>query len=284
MFSFLFVTGLFVFLTAQFAPATSNRMFPFRVILTIFQLFLSILFLISFIWETTFGDVSLFLFTSHLNLAVFLFLIPFLFLYCICEPEKLSRRIKQTIPVSFPKRLLAFPFYTGAANAMVWCVLTLFFEGVILAFQIQFRDFHHTSSEDIATPLLCVFFRFGLLMLDYCATTLLIYHLLLRRWISRSWNWVFPFVFVAVIILFLVFTNWIASQFLLPSFYPQKFLNHLKFLPTPRLESSVSTFSMVWDELRIGVIWFLILAAIGFRWLYRRFNAFRRDTGTNNQK
>jgi hypothetical protein len=245
-------------------------MFPLRVTLTSIQLLIFILVLIGLSVQRIIGYLPLQSLLSDI-IGDFHLLVPLLFLYCICEPETVFKRIKRTIPLSFSKRLFLFPFYTGAANAMVWCVLTLFIEGVLL---LLFSHENPTDKTNDIVPLLHGCFNFGLLIFNYCATTLLIYHLLLRRWISRSWNWVFPFVFVAVIILFLVFTNWIANRFFSAFINPFALLEQLPLVPNP-----ISAF-IVSDSLRemsIEMIWFAVLAVTGFRWLRRHFKAFRQD-------
>jgi hypothetical protein len=269
---------IFLFATTRFAPKTSNYMFPVRVTVTGIQLFLCAIFLTAIIWKIEITEESFF-FPFIMNLIYFNFIVPFLFLYCICEPETISTRIKQTIPRSFLKRLLVFPFYTGAANAMVWCALTLFFAGIVTGVLFLFDDFSYRRSDTVL--LMCNILSFELLIIDYCATTLLIYNLLLHRWISRSWNWVFPFFLVAVIILFSIFAKQITGLFSLTIIDLNQILDQLPFLPIPI--SFIEPF-YIFRKMSVSIIWFLVLAAISVPWLYRHFKAFRRCADSYSDK
>ncbi|MDR1962954.1 MAG: hypothetical protein LBQ50_04170 [Planctomycetaceae bacterium] len=265
-FFFLAMLSAFLLATVQFVPKTSNRMFPIRVMFFVIQLLLSAAVLIGLVLKKDLNN-EIFL-TIFIDFLYFCFTIPFLFLFCICERDTVSERIKQTIPFSFCRRLLAFPFYTGAANAMVWCVLTLLLEGVVI--YVPFLFFRSSIFNDYEA--LRSGFNFGLLFFNYCATTLLFYNLLLYRWISRTRNWMFPFILVAVFILFVLFANWIA-RFFSVSINMYKILEKLPFLPIFIPDMSEAFYSL---QLSIGISWFLVLAVIGLPWLRRHFKEFRR--------
>lgn len=192
----LVVMFLHLLSAVQLAPENSNRMLPVRVVLAVlYGLFL---------YASTSG--LLFLMNSHAVVSshekaffIFFFLYvlvgPFVFtgfvLIFICERENYSARMGRSIPSEFLKRLLCFPFYTGAANAMVWAILFLLLKAVFVRFFCSALPVIFPpplDSEEIQRFIVSDF-SFNLLFFDYAATTLLLYNLVLHRYYSREWNW-----------------------------------------------------------------------------------------------
>lgn len=273
---FGFVVFILVLLSAvQLAPENANRMMPIRIALSIVYL----AFLIVLGGSFVFNPVVKYFFPLFDRTAMFIVILfdtfgtlvfPCFLLIFICEREEYSARIRRPIPESTGWRLLLFPFYTGAANAMVWSVGAIavsFLIGILATgYSGLVAGFYRWERELIATA------SFNLLFFDYAATTLLVYNLVLYRWISREWNWT-P---LAAFFLFLV-----AAAFLDAFFSPMigaksiaRQLMLLPFLPIP----VGGTDSYIARQIVIGLTWLAVLTVIAVPWLRRHFDDFRRES------
>ncbi len=250
-----------LFALVQLSPETSNRMLPLRLGFTVVQILLAVGFLGGIMFfNTSFREFADFLFGIN---YVYWFFYPLVFLVFICERDHLTPRIRQTIPKTQFRRCLAFPFYTGAANAMVWAVLSLLFEGVILfVHQFLSKGFNVNWSGYWSS------FAFGLIFFDYAATTLLLFP---RRSFSRQWNWLPLFGLYAGIVLLAIFGRIILSMFGIPD-HAWGLLATQYFLPFPRFGST----GVAW-QLTIAAIWFIPLAIIGVAWIGKHWTAFNND-------
>lgn len=271
----LSMLAVFILSMVQVAPEASNRMLPVRVTLGIVQLLLGLAIL-----GVCVVGISKGMYWSDYNyvlvpgLLVWL-VIPFLFVFFICERDDWSPRIRRTIPRSTWGRLLVFPFYTGAANAMVWSVLSLFWSAFcITAFMSVFssapdvRDYFQAGIVGTAT--------YGFLFFDYCATSLILYNLLLCRRMSRQWNWVPLVVFLVLIVLLGLFLDLVGSAFGID--FLSEFLD-FPILPLPWLQEEMKfVIAQGW----IAGAWFLLLSPVGVPWLYIKFKRFRREDPLQN--
>lgn len=237
----------------QFSPNSSNRMMPLRILLTAIQCCVIVAIIVSF-----------FLDDNHWGGAIanlfFCFLIPYFFLVFICERVEYSPRIRRTIPKLNVLRLLFFPFYTGAPNAMVWCMLLFLLE----IFSHGLISMDGRIVDSIWKPVWNGLSA-GLLFFDYCATALLLYNLVFYRRYSRQMIW-FPvfFGFVAVLVAFICI--------LFSSFSLWKYEDMLFFLPNPLC---VDGETFIYRQLTLAVVWLIVLAIPGVPWIVQHFNQFQ---------
>ena len=111
---------LYIAAVALITPPSANRALPLRVNTTVCYL---IAVTIPLLWDH-FASTSVM--RSELLGISAGFGLPLLavcLLACISSRDKLSLRIRRAIPVTQPKRALAFVFYDGAAGGLVWCAL-----------------------------------------------------------------------------------------------------------------------------------------------------------------
>jgi len=250
--------------TAQFAPETANRMFPVRVGLTIlFSAVMTAVLVVICVADNVNFPGWLGTLLEFLLLTLWL-LVPYLFLVFICERTELSNRQRQRIPVSFIGRLIVFPFYSGVAHAMVWSAGLVWFGILCLGIITCCAN---------STDGLYGRFVFALVFFDYCATSLLICNLLLRKWLSRHWYWVPVCTLIGTIIAVSFVVEWF------PPYNEQwwEFFEAYPLLPQPweTYDEGQAYFQYVFGE-----IWLVALCIVGLPWVVRAFRKFRRDTPT----
>ena len=274
----VFCTISYLLATAQFAPESANRMFAVRVGLTVlFGVFLVVGVVYTIFDAPGIGNPSSALFPwlvilfFVLSYTLWLF-VPYLFLVFICERTELSHRQRQQIPQSLIGRLVAFPFYSGVANAMVWSVGLVLF-GIL--FLIVADD---CSGRKISTERYNPFyglFTFSLLFFNYCATSLLVCKLLLRRWMTRRWYWV-PVCALVGTIIFAVIASVLAHAWFTPfrrhSLW--EYLWNCPFLPYPW---STWEKDLAYQQYIYGEIWLALLCVVGLPWVIAAFRRFRRS-------
>lgn len=250
---FMLVSG--VLALVQFSPPTSNRMLPLRILLTSLHLAAIVgVLLIALIkgWGNI-HDMA-----CAINL-VFCFTFPYLFLIFVCERVEYSARIRRTIPEDFQLRLLVFPFYTGAANAIAWCLLAFILELIGLGFI--------TSNTSLRSSMFWITLNglsSGLLFFDYCVTALLLYNLVFYRSFPREMIWFPIFCFFAMMLV----------AFYLAIFMVRRvwdFAEMLFFLPNPLCVDDNNFISM---QLTLAVVWLIALMLPGLPWIVRHFAKF----------
>lgn len=260
---------LFLVCCVQFSPETSNRMMPVRVTLTVIQILLSLFLLGVAVHGFLSGQTDYdgyYRFAVVLNLPYW-FSFPYLFAVFICERENWSPRIRRAIPRTFARRLLVFPFFTGASNAMVWSLLSLL---LIAPLPVIVYFATGGSFPEGFTAGIFGGFSFGLLFFDYCATALLLYNLVFHRWISRQWNWLPLFLLLAVPVLGIFFLSAVTGLVAGVTFRPE----NAPFLPLPWFQESPD---FVWIQWIVAVLWTAVLGVIGRPWIRRRFLEFHPD-------
>jgi len=252
-------TIAYLLASAQFAPEAANRMLPVRIGLTIlFAITMTIMLVLVIVRRHS--HISNWMEALvYVPFMLLWWLVPYLFLVFICERPEQSNRQRQQIPMSLVGRLIAFPFFSGVANAMVWST------GLVLSGILWL------IVADYCTNLYGMYglFAFPLLLFDYCATSLLICNQLLRKWVSRHWYWVPVCVLVGMIISVLGIGVW----FSMIHHELWQSLWKIPFFPYPwPLERDVAERQYV-----IGGIWLGILCVIGLPWIVHAFLKFRRD-------
>ncbi len=253
--------------TAQMSPETSNRMFPLRLTLTITQIVFAALFCGSGFFVPLSATSIAYLLNGY-----FWTTFPQFFAVFICEREVLSHRQRKTIPTTLRGRLLAFPLYTGAANAMVWCFLALTLEivtiGIAYLVNALFRP-SALSDEDTLRATMSSF-SYGLLFLDYCATWLLLYQLILYRLFSRYWNWIVPFCILMV-------GHFAFYLVILGGAGPLEWID-TPWFPLCRGHISSHDAWYITVQYAIAICWAMFLLGIGAPWIRRSFQAFKRES------
>ncbi|MDR3198704.1 MAG: ABC transporter permease [Planctomycetaceae bacterium] len=142
---------------ASIAPTSSNRLLPVRLTITVIYLGSLLMSCVvpSLFWLISGGNPLVY--WVYFWIAA----LAILMATVVCERETWSFRIKRTLPQRFIFRMFLFPFYTGAANGLVWLVLLGF--GIFLVIKSQ-------TGETFDTRL----FFWLLFSFDYCVTAMLI--------------------------------------------------------------------------------------------------------------
>lgn len=110
---------LYIAAVALITAPSANRALPVRVNTTICFLIAAA---IPLLWEY-FGGASGSGVTEKISAIFGLPLLAVCLIVCVSSHDKLSLRIRRTIPTTPFKRALAFVFYSGAAGGLVWCAL-----------------------------------------------------------------------------------------------------------------------------------------------------------------
>lgn len=98
----------------------------------------------------------------------------------ICEEEEPHRHMLRTLPPSFLRRALLFPFYSGSASALIWSLLLAGF--ALTAYGIKTGGSYHQKFFEICLGLALYTYFYGLTA----------FSLRRRLWpgiVSRQWNW-----------------------------------------------------------------------------------------------
>lgn len=180
LFTLVGVMGIAVLLSAAIAnvaPPTTNRATPFRV--TVTSVYAGSL-LLAVYFQTSIGA------TEALKIWVFCMswtLVP-LTIMAVCERDRLGVRIRATIPRFPPLRVFAFPFYSGAPNALVW--VALLGTGILLiAFQLEgVSPLVLPWPSEILNPCYAVVFLF-----DYCITAMLLRSWFFPKGLTHQMTW-----------------------------------------------------------------------------------------------
>ncbi|MDR2756533.1 MAG: ABC transporter permease [Planctomycetaceae bacterium] len=157
--SFLFAGMIFAIFLAgaitSIAPPTSNRLLPVRLTVTVIY-FCSLLITLFFSpIPLAANPLVSWVYSWTVALAILLLMV-------ICEQETWSVRIKRTLPKHYIFRIFLFPFYTGAANGLIW--LALLGLGIFLVVVVN------QTGETFDLRSFCwLLFSF-----DYCVTALLV--------------------------------------------------------------------------------------------------------------
>ncbi len=155
---------------ASISPPTSNRLLPLRLTVTTIYL-LSLLFCL--LVPSLSGASA----TLEIWMHAWAFTLFPLMLLAVCERDTWHDRIKKTVPKNVLLRVLAFPFYTGSPNGLVWVALLGAGVGLVHWFWSPGTKLDVTA-------------QFGLFTFDYCVTALLLREFFLRRWLDAGKTWI----------------------------------------------------------------------------------------------
>ncbi len=266
---------LFFLASCQFSPVEANRMWAFRVAATAILIpsFLICLFLtmsnssIPGDWERIFTQWIVFTFY------------PFVF-FCFLamhERERYGFRMRRNIPRSFLGRLIAFPFYTGDYNALVW--LTCWIVPVIVAVPICETAIHYFGYMSLKRLSPC--FAAALLTYAYVSFTLYLWSRFLYRRVAKAWIGAITFsLLVAAFIgnytiIYLTAGDIFLSQLLSPFFL--LIPNYLCFM-------NVNYYDREWTvQLYFSLGVFVLFLGVNLRETVRMFRTFRRWDGETTE-
>jgi hypothetical protein len=253
---------------AMLSPLYSNRMFPFRVLVTAI-FFISFLVAYSGIFHSSRDACNAFVVIS-------LTVMPFLILAVVCERDQWSNRIRRSLPKSFICRVILFPFYTGAACGIVWIFIMMAALFLIDNFFSSYNFFHISIYSD--TIEMEFLFRIVIFSFNYCVTAMLIRSCFFKRFDSR-------FVIIIGLVLFLMFTLGSMLIYLFLEISAEDF-SRARDPFVGYSESALSLFNPFcdietvlakWWRIRGMLFWFLVLLILLARWYASRFIYFNQN-------
>lgn len=170
---------MFVLSISLITAPSANRALPVRI-------FLTLLFVICQVYSL----VAAFVMKSYQPLLLWgifgaLFLAGVM-LFTLNERETLGFRVQKTIPANKLKRLLAYPFFTGAGSGFVWCIsaaLIMVLCSVVVISTVNGWSYWGQFEREMYIPL--GVFLFGL---SYTVTGYAIRRKFLKR-LSTSYTW-----------------------------------------------------------------------------------------------
>ena len=244
--------------TALISPLSSNRAPPVRVFVTAVWLLTGMGTAIWSIAIRNLGPVGMWAFVHTLLYCIALFI-------AVSERAHWGQRIRQSIPRQWMRRLLVFPFYSGAANGVVWSslmiILTLL---AVVAWLIVFPYMRTGNDiENIATLA-----GLGMYAFSYALGASLIRRCFLANRVPGGYTWVIALVLLGVattiipLILFFSSGEW----------------NEEWFIGSPvilfaSLLNGDSDF--LWTSVFIAAISALIVGILSLPWLIRQITDFR---------
>lgn len=187
---FLVGIGLFFVLSvAVVSPPASNRAFPVRVYLVAVWIITGITLGGSAIQTNSFEPIAAWIgiCTGVAGLAL---------ISSVCERETLTRRIRRTIPTNPISRIVAFFFYSGSANGLIW---SLAFMGITLLIGATLAE-TITRFKDRGDLDKAILMGFGTTMyfFNYSMTALLIRRLLPGDKVKPFLTWIFVVILMAL--------------------------------------------------------------------------------------
>ncbi len=149
----IFIAGaglLFVLSCALIAPATSNRSLPVRVYLTLLWLVSAVVIGLALLNPEVHGNGPEMFFAWGICWSMLWVLAM---LVGASERDTYGPRLVKAIPQSFPKKWLAFLFYSGAAGGLLWAVLMAVATVAVAACAVLFSEKTNWSNERLPRGL-----------------------------------------------------------------------------------------------------------------------------------
>ena len=224
-------------------PPASNRCFPVRLTHTIVWIAMGLVLQLMDILSEIYGH------SDSEGLAIWYLtsvgLVGLGLLMAICEREAPGPRVATQIPRNPLLRLIAFPFFTGQVNGVVWAVGIAVVSALVTAVTVIIRDF---ADDEFFVMLVTV----PMYLYAYAMTALLIRRFLLRRLIPPGYTWGLCLALTALVWLFTGVLSLILNQAGFDTGFPWG--NVLLFLNDPD-ESSHLAFAVAW-ALLVTAFWF----------------------------
>ncbi|HBT75671.1 MAG TPA: hypothetical protein DEB39_01820 [Planctomycetaceae bacterium] len=249
--------GMLFLAACQFASPQSNRMFLTRVVMSVFgAVSLGAAFLMQLAWR----DMD-----NALPIWVLFAMYP-CFLLCFtacCERREYGLRLRAGIPRTTLGRLLAFPFYTGDCNAVVWLLLWILAGNAVYWTGTAIRQPPGYSWDWITiAPLISAV----LLSFNYAVAAIAVRNVL-RRCIPVGATWIILLGLLGIGIIVGMPLRFIDDPF-----------NRILFAPNPiwilDIDDSHPEYKIA--QLVFAGVWFALLVPVVAVWARRRFKMFVR--------
>lgn len=247
---------------AAISPPSSNRMVPLRIFTSLWVIAFSVF----FVWiqhSPIWGGFAL---SSQEFLVYHTAVLMVLLVLITAERDHWNLRIRRTIPKFPPFRMILFPFYTGAACAVVWWLVYFGAFGLFCFTEPSLLGKNETAGA----------FYLVLMSFDFFATALLIRTVVFPKIFAPNKTWVIALLLCVctslATMLIYFFINYSVNSYDPLEGYNQHFL------------SILNPFSMIF-ELGNGyyglplqcvgtLVWSAILAPILLVWVLIRFARF----------
>ncbi len=254
------IIGLLALLsTALISPLSANRALPVRIFATTAWGLTGVG---AAIWSIEVNSLTPIVVWATLHILVHsigLFV-------AVSERETLGRRIRRTIPRNWFLRPLAFFFYSGDANGVVWSslmiILTLLFIGI---WSIVFPYMPTGNEPEFIGALTSL----GLYAFSYTLGALLIRRRFLADRVASNYTWV-----IALILLGIATTVVPLSLFFLEGNWDKEWLVASPLGPL----LFFATEGYVSNSIAIGTVFAIFVGVLSLPWFVRRITGFRPPT------
>ena len=198
--------------TAVIRPLSTNRALPVRIFVTAVWVLSGIG---MGIWSLTIRDVGPLMLWAVLHIllcCIALFI-------AVSERERLGQRVRQSIPHEGGLRLLVFPFYSGAANGVVWASLMITLTLLAVWGRSTFFANSGWSSSDFA-EFMAVISGLGLYAFCYALAASFIRRTLLANRVASPYTWIIGLILFVIastiipLLLFFVSGKWNEEWFI----------------------------------------------------------------------
>ena len=255
---------LYIAAVALITAPSANRALPVRVNTTICFLVAAA---IPLLWEYFAGTPGSGV-TEKISAIFGLPLLAVCLIVCVSSHDKLSLRIRRTIPTTPFKRAVAFVFYSGAAGGLVWCALLA---GCILGLgMLSFTGFAFAPrSIRSITPGGHDWLVFASIIAYFFAYALTGLYLHRRFWPTRPPKLagiaavIVPLLFGVIPTLVLFFLNRFTSTSL------------DQFMPGNIFNLFVQSGANAGSHLITAAAWLTVMLILNAPWFFRQFAAFK---------
>ncbi len=250
----------FVVSVAMISPPTSNRAFAPRLYITLIWAITAAVAAVVDLQGSNDTAFTIWLWNWHWILDITL-------LVAISEREQWTPRLLLTMPKAPLSRRLAFFFYSGAANGVLWTLALM--TATIAGAWIYHRDWRSATYRDVSQSLE-VLTPLTFYWIAYCLTGLLIRRHMLSTWVRSGATFGVALVLMAV--------GTIVPIILVLLISPSTFNNGdepgLAFITVPFMVlGNRNSHVAAWI---FSGAWCLLATLCCMPWIMERFNAFRR--------
>jgi hypothetical protein len=202
--------------TAVISPLSANRALPVRVFVTT-------------VWLLTGAGVAIWSITLRNFAPVMAWAVLHILLCCsalfiaVSEREHLGQRVRLSIPREGVLRLLVFPFYSGAANGVVWSSIMILLTLLVAWGRSTFFS-PHPLNEDDAAEFMAFITGLGLYAFSYALAASFIRRIFLANRVTSAYTWVIGLILLVVaatiipLLLFLASGEWNEEWFIASPF------------------------------------------------------------------
>ncbi|MDR2169348.1 MAG: hypothetical protein LBP59_04330 [Planctomycetaceae bacterium] len=257
----------------MFSPPTSNRILPFRILLTLIFI-ISLLAACMGIFNEYSIEASLIGFKM-----VCMIVAPFLIIAITCERDQWSNRIRKNLPEPILHRIIIFPFYSGAACGIIW--FFLFITAIFLIGAILIRN-EPLESQFVFNNGVSQSFGYTIFSYNYCVTAMLIRSRYFKKF-STAYVLLIAFILLLTFtlgsfLLYLLFMVAVSANVNFPNLFDDYTTNILSIL-NPFCDHNFFHIHRV-----IGMtLWFILLIPFLIKWYeeqLKNFNPHVKETIT----